>query len=81
MDDRIPKYLEDPPEACGEEKKWQELLGRYLDAGLEDISTEALSWDPESVAGFMEDLEYCIRNHVDYYDLRPEHKEKEDNFY
>ncbi len=82
MDNRIPKYLEElPPETGGEEKEWQGLFRQYLDAGLEDISTEALNWDPESMDGFVKDLEYCIRKHVNYYDLHPERREKEDNFY
>ena len=82
MDYKIPKCLQEPcRQADRKEKKWRELFTQYLDEGLEDISTEALNWDPESKDKFILDLEYCIKNHVNYYDLHPEYRGAKDSFY
>lgn len=81
MDYRIPEFLFKAPEPGGWEEKLFDTLERYEGKGLGMVRLAAIPWNPESIDRFMEDLEYCIQNNMDYYDLRPEHRETKDNYY
>ena len=81
MDYKLPKSVLEPPKLTGWDKELYDTVDRYLENGLEPVRLEALPWDRQSIDWFVKDLEYCIKNHINYYDLHPEYRETEDNFY
>ncbi len=81
MNYKLPESILNPPELEDWERELYDVVDRYLEKGLEPVRLVAIPWDPQSLDEFMKDMEHCIKNNINYYDLHPERRETEDNFY